>query len=100
DTDGPQHSCPFVFRDSYGAAKPITRDFESGKKETRKRGTGIPALKLARLPLSLGRRGDLYALSRKSLSSIETRSAPALTRCYLAALPSISEIPFPRFLLS
>ena len=70
---------------------------------------------------SLGRRADFCLLSRKSLSSIETRSAPGLARCYLcsftfylgspvprlklarlplslaatlAALPSISEIPF------
>jgi hypothetical protein len=35
---------------------------------------------------------------RNRTSSIETRSAPAFAHCYPRSLPSISGIPFPRFL--
>src|SRR6266571_8466235 len=34
------------------------------------------------------------------VSCVETRSAPALTRCYLHSFTFYLEIPFPRFLLS
>src|SRR6266508_972914 len=41
-----------------------------------------PILKLRRCPHSVAATSQLCLLSRKSLSSIETRSLPALTRSY------------------
>src|SRR5436309_11000084 len=43
---------------------------------------------------------QLCLLSRKSLSSIETRSAPAFARCYPRSFAFYLGNPFPRFLLS
>jgi hypothetical protein len=53
-----------------------------------------PALKLARCPLSLA--PSLVALP--SMSSIETLSLPALTRCYLCSFTFYLGNPLPRFL--
>src|SRR4029077_12925918 len=49
-------------------------------------------LKLARLPSRSLLPSQLYLLSRKSLSSIETRSSPESLAATLAALPSMSLI--------
>jgi hypothetical protein len=54
----------------------------------------FPRLKLARFPAHSSLPSRLYLLSRKSLSSIETRSLPSSLVATLATLPSISEIPF------
>jgi hypothetical protein len=37
---------------------------------------------------------EIRSLIGICISWLETRSAPAVARCYLAVLPSISEIPF------
>jgi hypothetical protein len=67
--------------------------FESGKKKMRK---GKERLKLAHLPTRSLLPLQLYLLSRKSLSSIETRSSPdslaATLAAYLLSRKSLSSI--------
>jgi hypothetical protein len=59
-----------------------------------KSGAGDGGLKLARLPLYVARPCAPFLDSW-----IETRSSPDSLAATFAALPSISEIPFPRFLI-
>jgi hypothetical protein len=54
----------------------------------------------ARRRARLGHCGELYLLSQKPISWIETRSAPAFTHCYPRSFTFHLGNPFPRFLIS